>query len=58
LEPEKILTRETLNEPHRTYATPDERENNEIRLLGVALRDQIEKELLINRISRTHGSNR
>lgn len=46
LEPEKILTHEALNEPHRTYVTADEREENEIRLLGLALKDQIKKELL------------
>jgi len=45
LEPEKILTREALSEPHRTYTTADERENNEIRLLGLALKDHIKKEL-------------
>jgi len=45
LEPEKILTSEALSEPHRTYVTPDEREDSEIRLLGLALKDQIKKEL-------------
>jgi hypothetical protein len=49
LEPEKILTREALDEPHRTFATPNEREEDEIRLLGLALKDQIKKELLSNR---------
>ncbi len=47
LEPEKILTREALVEPHRIYAGPEEREKEEIRLLGLALRDSLKKELMI-----------
>ena len=46
LEPEKILTREALAEPHRTYVGPDEREKEQIRLLGIALRDSLKRELL------------
>lgn len=46
LEPEKILTGEALSEPHRTYVSPEEREKEEIRLLGLALRDSLKKELL------------
>jgi site-specific recombinase XerD len=46
LEPEKILTREALAEPHRTYVGPDEREKEQIRLLGLALRDSLKRELL------------
>jgi len=46
LEPEKILTSEALAEPHRTYGSPEEREKEEIRLLGLALRDSLKKELL------------
>ncbi len=41
-------TSEALSKPHRTYATSDEREDSEIRLLGLALKDQIKKELLSN----------
>lgn len=46
LEPEKILTKEALAEPHRTYAGPDEREREQICLLGLALRDSLKRELL------------
>jgi len=46
LEPEKILTKEALAEPHRTYANPQEREEEEVRLLGLALRETLKKELL------------
>jgi hypothetical protein len=46
LEPEKILTSEAFAEPHRTYATSEERETEEIRLLGLALKDYMKKELL------------
>jgi site-specific recombinase XerD len=46
LEPEKILTSEALAEPHRAYASQEEREKEEIRFLGLALRDSIKKELL------------
>lgn len=35
LEPEKVLTREALAEPHRIYATSEDREREEIRLLGL-----------------------
>jgi len=45
LEPEKVLTREALAEPHRTYATSEDREKEEIRLLGLALRENLKKEL-------------
>jgi site-specific recombinase XerD len=46
LEPEKILTSEALAEPHRIYTTREECEDNEMRLLGLALKDHIKKELL------------
>jgi hypothetical protein len=46
LEPEKILTRETPAEPHRAYASSEEREQEEMRLLGFALKDSLKKELL------------
>jgi len=46
LEPEKILAEEVLTEPHRTYASPEEREKEEIRLLGSALKDSLKKDLL------------
>jgi hypothetical protein len=58
LEPEKILSREALADPHRTYAGRKERENEEIRILGYALRESIKKEVLDSLNSRTHNSNR
>lgn len=39
LEPEKILTREAMAEPDRTYAGPEEREKEEARFLCLALRE-------------------
>ena len=53
VEPEKILTREALAEPHRAYAGPRNREEDELRILSYALRETIEKELLANINSRT-----
>jgi len=46
LQPEKILTSEALAEPHRIYASLEEREKQEIRILSLALRDSLKKELL------------
>lgn len=46
LEPETILTREALAEPHRTYVGPDEREKEQIRLLSLALRDSLKREVI------------
>jgi len=46
LEPEKILTREALAEPHRVSASSEEREKEQIRLLGSALKESLKKELL------------
>jgi hypothetical protein len=45
LEPEKILAREPLAEPHRTHATPEEREKEEVQMLLSTLRDSIKKDL-------------
>jgi hypothetical protein len=46
MEPEKFLAKEALAEPHRTYANPQEREEDEVRLLGLALRENLKKEVL------------
>jgi len=46
LEPEKILTKEALVEPHRTYVTSEEREQAEIRVWGQSLKKLIKKELI------------
>lgn len=45
LEPEKILTREALAEPHRIYASTIDRENYEIELLGKELKEVLKKEI-------------
>jgi integrase len=58
MEPEKFLTKEALAEPHRSYANPQEREEEQVRLLGLALRESLKKELLASVNSRTHHSNR
>jgi hypothetical protein len=49
LEPDKIPAREALAEPHRSYASPEQREKEELRLLGLALKENLKKELLANR---------
>jgi hypothetical protein len=46
LEPEKILTREALVEAHRSYASSEEREKDQMHQLALALRDSLKKELL------------
>jgi hypothetical protein len=46
LEPEKILTREALAEPHRSYANPEEHERNQARILLDALRENLNRDLL------------
>jgi hypothetical protein len=43
---EEGLTSYALCEPHRTYAGPEQRQEEEIRLLGLALKDSLKKELL------------
>ncbi len=46
LEPEKILTREALAEPHRIDLSPDAVEKNQLHILGSALKDSLKSELL------------
>lgn len=46
LNPEEILTKEAMSEPHRAYASEHEREDREIRTLSLAVKDLIRKELL------------
>ena len=43
LNPEDVLTRNALAEPHRIYATSQEREDDEIRALSRAFMDNLEK---------------
>jgi hypothetical protein len=45
LEPEKVLTEDAFAEPHRTYATPMDREQAQTRVLSIAIKDLIKKEL-------------
>ena len=44
-EPEKYLVRETIAEPHRTYASPLEREQDQVKILSQALKEMLHKEL-------------
>ncbi len=46
LDPEKILTKEAQAFPHRTYASPLERDEDHGRTLAEALRETVKKELL------------
>jgi len=40
------LIQSEFSEPHRTYATMEEREEAQTRVLGVAIKELIKKELL------------
>ena len=46
LEPEKILTRGALAEPHRSYANPEEHERHQARILLDALRENLKNDVL------------
>jgi hypothetical protein len=46
LNPEEILTKKALSEPHRTYASPYEREDQNVKALSQALKEMMRKELL------------
>ena len=46
LNPEKILTREALAEPHRIHVAANEREDYEIKLLSQSLKEILKKELM------------
>lgn len=46
--PEDVLTRNGLAEPHRIYATNQEREDDQIRALSRAFMDNLKKELLLS----------
>jgi len=56
LDPEKVLSREALGEPHRIYATPQEREKEETTLLVKAFVDSIKTQLQDSTVSRTRNS--
>jgi hypothetical protein len=46
MNPEELLTKQALSSPHTTYADPTARENDQIRALSAALRDQMRREIL------------
>jgi site-specific recombinase XerD len=46
LEPEKVLTQAAFAEPHRAYATSEDREQAQTRALSMAIKELIKKELL------------
>jgi hypothetical protein len=46
MNPEDILTRQAISEPHRAYATTQEREEDQIRALCLAFKETLKKELL------------
>jgi len=46
LEPEKVLIQSEFSEPHRIYSTTEEREEAQTRILSVAVKELIKKELL------------
>lgn len=52
LEPEKVLAQAAFAEPHRAYATADERQQAQTRALSIAIKDLIKKEL----VSAQHSS--
>ena len=45
LNPEEILARKGLSEPHRIYVTAKEREEDQIRTLCLAFKETLKKEL-------------
>lgn len=46
LEPEKVHTQAAFAEPHRTYATTEDRETAQSRALSLAIKEAIKKEPL------------
>ena len=48
MNPEEILTGQTLAEPHKTYVGGQEREEDQIRALCVAFKESLKKELTLN----------
>jgi hypothetical protein len=45
LNPDEVLTREAMSAPHRIYASPTEREGDQVKELSSALKDMMLKEL-------------
>ncbi|MEA2089343.1 MAG: site-specific integrase [Thermoproteota archaeon] len=50
MNPEQILAKEALSQPHRTYTTPHEREEHQVKTLALALKETIKKELLAEKV--------
>jgi len=46
MNPEEILTREALSQPHRTYTQPNLRQEDQVQALSHALKEMMRKELL------------
>jgi hypothetical protein len=46
MNPEEILVKDAMNKPHRTVIDPLRHEENQIRILGQALKESIKQELL------------
>jgi hypothetical protein len=46
LNPEEVLSKETLAKPWRTYASPVEREEEQVKVLSQSLKEMLRKELL------------
>jgi len=44
--PESVLTREALSQPARTYATPQDMEDYQLKILSQALKEALKRELL------------
>lgn len=47
LEPEKVLVQSEFAEPHRAYATSVDREEAQTRILSMAIKELIKKELAV-----------
>jgi len=54
LEPEKVLTKAALAEPHRIYARPEDHEQAQTRVLSIAIKELIKKELLTQEMPNAH----
>jgi hypothetical protein len=46
LNPENVLVKDAFAEPHRAYATSEEREQAQTRILSIAIKELIKRELL------------
>jgi len=51
LEPEKVLVQSEFAEPHRAYATSEDREQTQTRILSIAIKELIKRELVASKKS-------